>query len=306
MLYAQLWDKHVGPRIGHLAVRDVRHPVVVGLLAELKAAGVGAQAPRRAMALGQQVLAFALASDYIDANPFVGVRKPSAKRARAVVPMTPRQVEVIRAWFVERGKERDAVLVSLMAYAGLRPGEAYGLTWDRVRERTLLIDCSAQDGVMKSTKTGSHRSVTMLAPLATDLAEWRMRCGRPHSGLVVPGHDGETVRRTESQNWAKRPFRDAAKTAGFAMARPYDLRHSFCSLLIHEGRLSIAEIAAQMGHSMTMTLAVYGHVFAETDGGARVSAEEAIRLARAGDVSVLCPPEAERPLAEEASRRENP
>jgi hypothetical protein len=55
-----------------------------------------------------------------------------------------------------------------------------------------------------------------------------------------------------------------------------------------------------------MTLAVYGHVFAETDGGARVSAEEAIRLARAGDVSVLCPPEAERPLAEEASRRENP
>jgi len=174
--------------------------------------------------------------------------------------------------------------------------------WDRVRDCTLLIDRSAQDGRMKSTKTGSMRSVTMLAPLATDLAEWRMPCGRPENGLVVPGYDGEIVRRKETQNWAKRPFRDAATAAGLTKARPYDLRHAFCSLSIRESRLSIADIASQMGHNMVMTLSVYGHVFAEADGGARISAEEAIRLAleRAPDVSVLCPLEAERPVAEEA------
>jgi len=62
----------------------------------------------------------------------------------------------------------------------------------------------------------------------------------------------------------------------------------------------IADIASQMGHNMVMSLSVYGHVFAEADGGARISAEEAIRLARASDVSVLCPLEAEPPVAEEA------
>jgi integrase len=36
-----------------------------------------------------------------------------------------------------------------------------------------------------------------------------------------------------------------------ASARPYDLRHAFASLLIHEGRLSIVEIAAQLGHNPT-------------------------------------------------------
>jgi site-specific recombinase XerD len=177
--YAQIWDKHMQPRIGNLAVRDVTHPIVVGIVAELMAAGVGAQATRRAMSLGHQVFGYALASGYVSANPFVGVHKPSGKRARAVVPMTPRQVEAVRSWFLKRGKERDAVLVSLMAYAGLRPAEAYALTWDKVGERTLLIDCSAPDGRIKVTKTENHRSVTMLAPLATDLAEWQMRCGRP-------------------------------------------------------------------------------------------------------------------------------
>ncbi len=41
------------------------------------------------------------------------------------------------------------------------------------------------------------------------------------------------------------------------------LRHSFASLLIRERRLSIIEIAAQMGHIPTMTLDTYGHVIAE-------------------------------------------
>ena len=44
--------------------------------------------------------------------------------------------------------------------------------------------------------------------------------------------------------------------------RPYDLRHSFASLLIAEGR-SILEVAEQLGHAPTMTLDVYGHVIAE-------------------------------------------
>jgi hypothetical protein len=74
-------------------------------------------------------------------------------------------------------------------------------------------------------------------------------------------------------------------------ARPYDLRHSFVSLLIAQGA-SVVEVAAQAGHAPTMTLDTYAHLFDELEGAERTSAEGVIRAARAQimspDVSVLC------------------
>jgi len=52
------------------------------------------------------------------------------------------------------------------------------------------------------------------------------------------------------------------------------------SLLIAEGR-SIVDVARQAGHSATMALDTYGHVFDELEGTGRISAEQAIREARA-------------------------
>jgi hypothetical protein len=81
----------------------------------------------------------------------------------------------------------------------------------------------------------------------------------------------------------------ACRAVGSEGARPYDLRHSFVSLLIHEGR-SVVEVARQAGHSPTMTLDVYAHVFDEFDIAERVSAEDQIAQARS-DVSESCPPD---------------
>jgi site-specific recombinase XerD len=53
--------------------------------------------------------------------------------------------------------------------------------------------------------------------------------------------------------------------------RPYDLRHSFCSLLLSEG-LTLHEVARQAGHGPDMTLRTYGHVLEEPAGAKRVSA----------------------------------
>jgi integrase len=47
-----------------------------------------------------------------------------------------------------------------------------------------------------------------------------------------------------------------------------DLRQSFALLLIAESRLSIVEIAAQLGHHPTVCLDIYGHVMAERGGEA--------------------------------------
>ena len=56
-----------------------------------------------------------------------------------------------------------------------------------------------------------------------------------------------------------------AEAIGRAKARPYDLRHSFVSLLIAEGR-TVIDVAQQAGHSPETCLRYYAHLFAEFVG----------------------------------------
>jgi integrase len=137
------------------------------------------------------------------------------------------------------------------------------------------------------------RTVSLLAPLREDLDVWR----RAHGGSarpVFPSASGGFWRASDWRNWRKRIYRPAAEGVGLSGARPYDLRHAFASLLIHEGRLSVVEIAAQLGHNPTVCLDTYGHVMAEQSGGDKLGAEEQIamarrRLERGGEGQLLLP-----------------
>ena len=121
-----------------------------------------------------------------------------------------------------------------------------------------------------------------------------MRNGRPvDEELVFAAHDGELWHDHDWRNWRRRVFDPAVERAGLSQVRPYDLRHSFVSLLIAEGR-SIVEVARQAGHSATMALNTYGHVFDELDGAERITAEDAIRKARAGARATLVRPAPDR------------
>jgi integrase len=70
--------------------------------------------------------------------------------------------------------------------------------------------------------------------------------------------------------------------AGAPYQRPYDLRHSFASLLLHEGR-SVIYVARQLGHGAALTMKTYGHVIDELEDAPRIAAEDAILAARRGD-----------------------
>jgi integrase len=122
--------------------------------------------------------------------------------------------------------------------------------------------------------------VRVLGPLAQDLAEWRLHAGRPSAdALLFPGHDAEPSTATAYRDWRRRIYAPAATAAGVERPRPYDLRHSFVSLLIAEGH-SIVEVARQAGHSPKMALDTYAHVFEEFDPAERVNAADRIREAR--------------------------
>jgi integrase len=177
--------------------------------------------------------------------------------------------------------------VSVLAYAGLRPGELRALRWGDVRKATITVERAARpDGTIKSTKNHERRAVRLLAPLAADLAELRRAAGNPTDDLLVlppvgqPAADAhpEAVAwtKTDWQVWRARRWDKACKLAGMPTSpRPYDLRHSFASLLLAEGK-SVHYVARQLGHSPALTLSTYGHLFAEYENAERIDAEHEI------------------------------
>ena len=278
-VYAVQWDAHILPRLGGVPLRELTPDVINRFRLELEADGVGAASIRKALTLLQGVLQRACEWGRIVSNPVVPLRKPSVGRTRAVVPLAPEVVEAIRDGLLRRRLVRDATLVSVLAYAGLRPGEALALTWAHVRERTLLVERAVSLGAIEGTKTGRCRTVPLVVPLAQDLVDWRLHAGRPPTqALVFPGHDGRPWTLTAYQNWRRRVYNAAATSAGVERPRPYDLRHSFVSLLIAEGH-NVVEVARRAGHSPKMALDTYAHVFEEFDPAERIDAAERIRRA---------------------------
>ncbi len=175
---------------------------------------------------------------------------------------------------------RDATLISVLPYAGLRPGEALGLRWRDDREKTTLIQRAISLGEEADTKTRQHRTVRLLAPLVADLGSWCMAAGRPDDDeLIFPSKDGRPWTQAAYQSWRRRAFRRAANAAGLTNARPYDLRHSFASLLLHEGR-SVIYVARQLGHDRPPDADAIRPRNHELEDTPRLEAEAAIRHAR--------------------------
>jgi integrase len=211
----------------------------------------------------------------IASNPAAYLEQPSHRKA-PVKPLEVDEIERIRRALLADGQLGDATLVSVLAYAGLRPyNEALAIGWEHLTDGRLLVERKLVDGRLKpGTKTDKARSVRVLAPLAQDLNEWRIGRGRPASGLVFPRRDGEPWTEHDYSNWRRRVFRRLTPV------RPYDLRHTFASLLLWEGQ-PITFVAQQLGHSPQTCLSTYAHVMDGVE--ANVPAEMTIRAARAVD-----------------------
>ena len=120
-------------------------------------------------------------------------------------------------------------------------------------------------------------------------------------GTLTAQADGAPWHDHGWRDWRERVWQPACEAAGLASitnttiikdgkrrarrtydgAVPYDLRHSFASLLIHEGKYSIMQIAEWMGQSPFTLLTHYAHVIGDTAVKSTKLSEQAIKLARA-------------------------
>jgi len=279
--YAIALDRHLLPRLGDTPIREIDPARVLELQGELRTSGVGGPMTHRILMVLSGIMRHAVLRGRINRNPVQPVRVTQPKRQRAIRPLTPVAVERIRRAMLGRDDKASATLVSLMAYAGLRPAEATALAWHHVGDRTLLVEQSTDgQGGTKVTKTGVIRTVPLLSPLAGDLAAWRAASSPPSDEApIAPRSDGGWWTATDYRNWRRRRFDPAIERAGLPVTRPYDLRHSYASLMVQAG-YSAVELAAELGHSPTLTLDTYAHVFSEFARGERIDPHQAVAAAR--------------------------
>ena len=213
---------------------------------------------------------------YIDRNPMVAVRKPKVPsqphEGKGIMPVS---VEKIRAQL----DGQDALMVAVLGYAGLRPGEARGLKFGDLGH-TIWIERAIGKNAPKGTKTEHPRSVRFVKPLADDLAAWKCKLGASDDDWVFPRPDGDPWRETDWRNWQKRVFKPAAKRAKVKIERPYDLRGSAASLWLHEGKDPL-EVADWLGDNVATIYKHYARAIREfRDSDRHKDAETIIREAR--------------------------
>ena len=269
-------DRLIVPHLGAMRLSGIGRSDVRDWRAGLVRAGKTPYVADRAVTVLSAALGAAVEDDIIPENPCRGLKR----LPRAVVrrrPATPAEVESIRA---AMRNEYDRLVVSLMAYAGLRPSEVRSLQWGDVRDNTIVVRSAARDGGgTKARKSGGIAVVPIIEALREDLLAARavvadvlaVADGARRPVLVVPIPDW--------RNWTSRVWRPARRRAGTDVP-PYALRHTFASLLIAEGR-NPWQVAALLGHANpAMVISTYGHLFAEQELAAPQPMEAAVVMAR--------------------------
>ena len=245
------------PAFGDRVLSGITEEMVQAWVAEtVRARRYAPKTINGAIALLKQILTSAVRWGRLPSHSLTGVRKLRVPR-RDLPLWTP--VELRRFLLVAPDAWRPVWLVAV--FCGLRPGELQAMRWtDQNRPdfgtNKLHVTCGyeAKSKVLGAPKTDrSVRDVDMVPTVRQVLESLPSRAS---GGFVFPRADGRMFSRsTMEKAWMR-----TIATTKVRQLRPYDLRHTFASLLIAAGKNPLY-IAQQMGHhSAGFTLDTYGHL----------------------------------------------
>lgn len=261
--YREALETYVTPRWGTTPVDLIRHEditVWIGkLLSEPGAKGdkpIGASRVRSVHRVLHMVLAWAVKNGRIAVNPASGINLPRRPPTDHVY-LGHVQVEALAT---AAGEHRALIL--LLAYTGLRWGEASALKVGRVdldaKRAHVVIAFGDDDGELyEDTPKDHERRAVPLPPFLVDELK-SLVVGRDPEELVFTAPRGGPLR---YHNFRNRAFDLAVKAAGVPTITPHKLRHTAASLAIAAGA-DVKVVQTMLGHaSATETLNTYGHLW---------------------------------------------
>lgn len=212
----------------------------------------------------------------IPANPVAEIKRSRRARTRARRTTLPtahflRPVEVhalVRA--AANHDEQDATMFLVMAFCGLRLGEALDLRWGAINfdGSSLLVESSFVRDRRDTPKSGVGRMVPMAPEVAKALAEHSQRGPvAADAELVFVGKRGGHV----DANRLRLRFYAALQAAAVKRVRLHDLRHTFGTVCAAAG-IPQTTLKEWMGHADLTTTEIYTAFCPQASDAARISA----------------------------------
>ena len=235
------------------------------------------------------LLASAVEDERTPRNPASGARLPKIADEE-VVPTTVDEVRALSSAMVEH--VRAAVVVA--AGTGLRQGELFGLTVDRVDflPRELRVDrqlWSPRTGrpVFAAPKSkASRRTVALSQVVVEALAAHLAAFGPGDEGVVFHTMRGTPVSRVLGGDY----IRAAVKRAGLSGITWHSLRHYHASTLLSAG-MSPALVAERLGHDIQTLVRTYAPVIRADDERVRAVVDEHLGVSAEDFLWTELPPE---------------
>ena len=279
---------HIAPHLGATRLDRLTGTSVDAWMRMLetsgRADGQGGLSPRTVryvFTILRSALGDAVKHGQLAGNPTDRSTPPSPSQARPPEMQAWTALELAR--FLRWADDRDSdagMAWRLLAYTGMRRGEALALRWRDVDldagrvaiRRSLGVVSTKGQGeqlVEGTTKTGQSRVVDLDAGTVRTLRAYRAVRGAlaldlvRDTALVLGGLDG---RHRHPERFSRRflaHVRQARKALGeeqLPIIRLHDLRHTHATLLLAAGE-PVKVVSERLGHAnATITLTVYQHV----------------------------------------------
>ena len=267
VLYAGLWRHHLADPWAGVPVDEVT-PAAVRSWHARAGRTTRPTALAQSYRLLRAVLNVAVADEAIASNPcrLRGAGTPKAARpSRALTAVEA--LRLAEQLGQDRRTERYRALVLVLAFGGLRFGEATALRRsDVLAGGRLRVERSVRRvggrWVVGEPKTGAgHRTVTLPAGIAAALEEHLEKHvpRSPDALLFSTGSGGYLAR----SNWNS-TFRRATAAIGLPAVRPHELRHTGATLAAATGATT-KELMRRLGHSSPAAALLYQHAADDRD-----------------------------------------
>ncbi len=184
--------------------------------------------------------------------------------------LKPDEIRVL----LDAAPEPEQTLFAVLAYSGLRLGEALSLRWKDIDFGMGAIRVErayTYHGGISNPKTKSSRRAVTLLPILAEILE--AKCGKPDDFLYSKSRN-PTARKPVDPANARKVFERSLEAAGLKHVTMHSLRHTFATVLLASGA-SIKALQRALGHaSASMTLNTYSHFIEEsmTEPARRASA----------------------------------
>lgn len=243
--YRSLINSRINPVLGDRELSSLRPITVAEWVAAMKTKGLSASRIRQAYRVLSQLMASAVDNGLISQTPCRGIRLPRMPQTEPHI-LTPLEASRI----VRNASAPHDLLIALLAFAGLRVGEAFALRRMDVNVSggLLLVDENLAEAngalVFDTPKSHQKRTLTLAPSLAKRLGGYLERLPGGDDALLFTNRFGRPLRYNQ---WRKAQFDPAVSAAGLSDVTPHDLRASHGTWVAD--RYGVMTAAHRLGHS---------------------------------------------------------